>query len=201
MSTLQEHERTITDLFGQIPVVDLGPYNYWYAYLQEAVYCYFDKRYIASILVSSATVETSLFWEYFRKKHENLRGVVRIPELTLPLSDLFDHFRDSEIPLRLLLDSDEVDFFQSTKNAEGRKKRKEAINRLRYIKTRNKFAHAEIFEIVASLKLEQFRNTCRDFDQPYLMTEELENFSYSQLYKTLSFMNGFIALKKRNRKI
>jgi hypothetical protein len=199
MSSSSEDEKAITDLFGQIPILDRGPYQYWYAYLEEAVYCYLDKRYIASILVSSATVETILFWQYFKREHKNIKGAVRIPEMTPPLSELFDYLKESEIPLRLLMDEDEVVFFNNIRTIASKKKRKEIVNSLKYVKTRNKFSHADLFKVIALVEIEQFKKTGRDFNYPYFMASELKSIAYSQLYKTLSFVRELATLSVKTK--
>jgi hypothetical protein len=199
MPDICEHERIITDLFDKIQLLNIGPYNYWYTYLEEAVYCFLKKYYIASILVSSATVETVLFWEHLREEHKTLKGAVRIPEKTPPLSELFDYFKETAIPLRLLLDSNEFEFFKQSGSIRDAKARRKAFNNLSFIRTRNKFAHGEIFEITACLKLEQFKKIGKDFTEPYLKTDELESIPYSQLYRTLCFMNELLELKIQKR--
>jgi hypothetical protein len=41
MPSSSENRKVITDLFGEIRPLSIGPYNYWYTYLEEAVYfCY-----------------------------------------------------------------------------------------------------------------------------------------------------------------
>jgi hypothetical protein len=185
-----EHERIITDLFNEIQLLNIGPYNYWYTYFEEAVYCFLKKHYIASVLVSSATVETVLFWEYVRKKYESIKDVVVLEQTpkgklkteNLTLSLLFNEFVKTEIPLTQLLEENEREFFRSVQEIGDKNKRRSALGRLKFIETRNKFAHADLFGTIAKLKTEQFKNTCRNFNQPYLRIEELENTAYSQLH-------------------
>jgi hypothetical protein len=156
-------------------------------------------------LTSSATVETLLFWEYLRRNRELItrklkesgKGAVSFSTLArkeeiLSLAKLFDKLRNTEIPLKLLLDDHELESFKNMATMEDKARRK-AINSLSFISIRNKFAHGSIFDVVGQVIVKRLLRTGLTFEALGLTSEELEEMAYRQLTKCLLFMRGLSA--------
>lgn len=191
MSKFEERFSRINELNAQIKPLRLTPYNYDIKYRKEAIKCLYEHLPISCIVVSSALVEACLKWEHFRRKPEEERKVIRLEEFRQDtLGCLFKEFEDSDVPLGELLDTGDIEDLRN-----GEKK----INQVKYILTRNKFAHGDVFyQIVAPCGLiSGYEQDWEDYgidDYNEWLEATLETVAYVHLLKTLRFMKAFTDL-------
>jgi hypothetical protein len=190
------------DLFGWDKKIDnlvkaqarplrLTPLNWHIQYLDEAVECFHQNLPISCIIVSSTLVEVSLCWEKFR---QNPKKIISAEEFRRNnLNVLFSFFVDKDMPLEFLMDSDED--IVSLRKME-KKERKEHIRNIKYVKTRNKFAHGDLFDQV--IDYQTLLPTDKKEMGKYNIKEwqlggksGLRTVAYVQLSKTLRFMDAF----------
>jgi len=102
-------------------------------------------------------------------------------------------FEDSDVPLGELLDTGDIEDLRN-----GEKK----INQVKYILTRNKFAHGDVFyQIVAPCGLiSGYEQDWEDYgidDYNEWSEATLETVAYVHLFKTLRFMKAFTDLMRK----
>lgn len=166
------------------PRLRLTP-TYWHIqYLKEAIESFKNKQFIASIVLSSALVETCLYWEYIRTDPKYQKAGTVLPS-KLSLSDLVIIHEKTAVPLKILLDE-----------GESFKKPSET----HYIQTRNKFAHANVNHILDNPSIllpntesewDKFGIDKEEYLNAYIHGRGLENLAYVHLIKTLEFLKQF----------
>lgn len=190
-----EWNKKIKCLKAQVKPLRLTPFNWHSQYLDEAVECFLQGLSISCIVVSSTLVEVSLCWEEFRQKFIlNSAKIVSDREFDrVSLKTLFNFFLDKSVPLELLMDSDEDITALRKMNESDRKKQ---ISNIRYVKTRNKFAHGDLFYQVINLQplLPSNKKELQEYnikDWQLSGNLGLRTVAYVHLSKTLRFMNAF----------
>ena len=140
MSTINERISKINTLYSKIDVTELTRMRLSSTYLDEAVKCFTQNLTISSIVVSSALIERTLFFEKIRRQPQKAGETMRKPTL----GGLFKFFIEWN-PLR-----ENLIYGVERKNLElmiERDRSKSRINKeirnLRFIKTRNLFAHSK----------------------------------------------------------
>jgi len=161
-------------------------------YINEAVECFHKKLPISCIVVSSALVEVCLCWEHWRRKPEEQRKNIPSSEFeNVSLGSLFRKFLDSDIPLDKLLDFDEKEELGRLQHDKGRR---DYIKNLRYVLTRNKFAHGDLVHHISLCTLiSGHGKDWSDYgiDNEEWMNASLETVAYVHLLKTLRFIKAF----------
>jgi hypothetical protein len=168
----------------------LTPLNWHIQYLDEAVKCFHQNLPISCIIVSSTLVETSLIWERFR---QNPKAVREKDSRRLSLNKMFEFFLGTNVPLEFLMDSDED--IASLRKTE-KKETKEHIRNIRYVKTRNKFAHGDLFDqvidyqtLLPSDKKEMEKYNIKEWQLGG--KSGLRTVAYVHLSKSLRFIDAF----------
>ena len=192
MSKFSERCSRINDLNAQIISSKLKPINYATSYLEEAVKCFHERLPISCIVVSSALVERTLFWQ----------KIIEHPPKTLRegnLGRLFREFVDWDILLNSLLDTDErLDLKLKKEKGVTEYKIKKTISKVRYVETRNTFAHGK--ELLLPMPLTQLLPANSYASSEYgINSKEWWNptfttIAYVHLSKTLRFMKAFTDL-------
>ena len=167
------------------------PYNWHTQYLDEAPKCFHNKLPICCIVVSSALVETCLCWENWRRKPEEQRKHIKNNEFRSDtLTPMFKKFLDSDIPLNKLVDSDE--------DIETLRKLN-TIGSLRYIRTRNKFVHGDLFyniffpaTLISGHEKDWLDYGIDNFEE--WTRTGVDTVAYVHLLKTLRFIKAFTDL-------
>lgn len=200
MLRFDERCSMISDLNKQIKPLRLTPFKWDILYRNEAVKCFHQHLPISCVVVSSALVETCLCWEHFRRKPKEERKTIELDEFRfVSLNSLFDEYIDSDIPLESLMDTDEPQFtaIEDLKK-RSKKERREAISRIRYVLTRNKFTHGDLFYLRVSLSnLIPFnKEELIDYgiEDKEWWNPSFETVAYVHLSKTLRFMKAFTDL-------
>ena len=169
--------------------------NYTTQYLEEAVKCFNNCLQISCIVVSSALVERTLFWRKITLKSPERKSTMQFPQLR----GLFKEFVDWNILLNSLLDTDErLDLRLKKEKMVAENKIRSTISKVRYVETRNMFAHGK--ELLLSIPLTQllpaksyasleYGINSREWWNPNFTT-----IAYVHLSKTLHFMKDFIDL-------
>jgi hypothetical protein len=214
MSNFSERCARIKRLNGEIMPLELEGFKWDTLYRSEAIQCFQQRFRISCIVISTALVETCLFWELFRKDLDEKKKSAHKLKWD-NLTYLFKEFADSTVPLERLLDSDEniQDFRNDAK-----------IPNIKYILTANIFAHGGIINPISQISplipIDGHKFDRGDFFYPstYLTSllpfkkEELiaygiddyepilETVAYVHLFKTLRFMKAFTDLAIHRRK-
>ena len=192
MSKFVDRCSKIEYLKAEIKPLRLTLFNLHVPYLNESVESFRKNLPISCILVSSALVETCLCWEHWRRKPEENRKNIKIDEFRGDtLGFLFGKSVDSDIPLDKLLDFDEREELEKRQNKEKQK----YIKSVRYVFTRNKFAHADLVHnislctLISGYEQDWLDYGIDNFDE--WLNASLETVAYVQLLKTLRFMKAF----------
>lgn len=191
MSDIFEWKKKIDCLKNQIKPLRLTPFNWHVQYLDETVKCFHSNLSISCIVVSSALVETCLCLEHFRQNPKETIGLEEFRGDSL--NKLFDFFLDTDMPLEFLMDSDE-DIVALKKMKK--KERKKRISEIKYVKTRNVFAHGDLFYQVINLQtlLPYGKKELQEYgieEWKLSGTLGLRTVAYVHLSKTLRFMKAF----------
>ena len=199
MSDFFEWDKKIDCLKADVKPLRLTPFNWHTQYLKEAVKCFHEHSYISCIVVSSALVETCLCFEHFRQHPKDTIGLEEFRGDNL--RTLFDELLNSNIPLELLMDADED--IKEIRKTEKQTERRKKIGRIKYIKTRNKFAHGDLFYTIINLQSLLPFNEHELLD--YGINAEwkkvnLRPVAYVHLSKTLRFMKAFTELLNQKNK-
>jgi len=199
---LFKRKKKIDALNSQVKPLRLTPLNWDMKYRDEAVRCFSRSLPISCIAVSSALVETCLSREYFSHYPEEKVAKIMSQKFDKSsLTKLFEKYLCSNIPLESLMDSDEN--IEDLRRSKG-KDRSGKISSLRYIKTRNKFAHGDLFykeekwyRFAHRDLLPKKRQELSDYDIDDEEKENptLETVAYVHLSKTLNFMIAFADLQ------
>jgi len=171
-------------LKNEIKPLRLAPANLHVPYINEATECFHKELPISCILVSSTSVEICLCWEHWRRKPEEERKTIPIDEFrNVSLEKLFREFSNYDVPIDKLLDFDEREQLKKTGKLDTKS--------IRFIKTRNKFAHGDLFYHTSLATL--ISGHYEDWLDYGINGEEwanarLETVAFVQLLKTLRFM-------------
>ena len=205
MSKFSERCSIIDDLKAQVNQLGLTRVHLHKDYFDEAVKCFHKCLPISCIVVSSALVERTLFWQYRKQNPPKAGDTMRKPNLGV----LFKEFVKWDVLRNSLLDTDEQEDIrlieESKKKDCGIPKAifnnfiKYKISRVRYIETRNLFAHGK--ELL--LPVHTFHSLSHLLPaQPYASLEyginsrernkpTVETVAYVHLSKTLHFIKAF----------
>ena len=186
MASFLERCSRIDALKNEITPVQLSLFNLHVPYVNEAVECFHKELPISCVMVSSALIEICLCWEHWRRKPEEERKTIPENEFRkVSLEKLFHEFSNFDIPIDKLLDFDE---------REQLKAGKLDTKSIRFIKTRNKFAHGDlVHHLSPATLLSGYEEDWLDYG--IVNDEEWENASletvaFVQLLKTLRFMKA-----------
>jgi hypothetical protein len=205
MSKFLERCSKIDCLKTEIKPLHLTLFDLHIPYLNEAVECFHKELPISCIIVSSTLVEICLCWEHWRRKPEEQRRNIPNDEFKRDtLGPLFGEFLDSDISLDKLLDFDEKEELGKMEN----EKKLSYIKRVRYILTRNKFAHGDlVHNITLGTLISGHEKDWLDYgidNSEEWVNASLETVAYIQLLKTLRFIKAFtdflIETEKTKRK-
>lgn len=195
MSKFLERCSKIDCLKAEIKPLSLtpSPYNWHIQYLGEAIECFHKNLPISCIVVSSALVETCLCWEKWRRKPKEQRENITSDEFRSDtLGTLFCEFVDSDVPLDKLFDADEMESLGKL----GKEEKRKAITSVRYIMTRNKFAHGDLLHhiylpatLVSGHEKDWLDYGISDLNE--WLEASLETVAYVHLLKTLRFIKAF----------
>lgn len=217
MSSFSERGSRISKLNAEILPIRLQrgseftPFKWDTLFRNEAIECFQRHLPISCVVVSSALVETALIWElYQRKRGKEKKTDPNKFRGNYDLGALFKEFIVSDVPLEKLLDADE--------HLETLRKDFEQIPYVKYVSTRNSFAHGNIIfpatHLSPLIPLNGHKFDRGDFFYPrtYLShllpfnSQELiaygikgkepvfETIAYVHLSKTLRFMKAFADL-------
>jgi hypothetical protein len=182
----------IDSLKDEIKPLHLTLFDLHIPYMNEAVECFHKKLPISCIVVSSALIEICLCWEHWRRKPEEQRKNIPSDEfIHCTLTPLIKEFGISDIPLDKLLDFDEKEKLGKLENKE---KRTYLGNSIRYVLTRNKFAHGDLLHhIPLCLLISGHEKDWLDYgiNDDEWSNATLETVAYVQLLKTLRFIKAF----------
>lgn len=219
MSKFDERCSRINDLNAQIEPLRLEPIRYATSYLEEAVKCFHERLPISCIVVSSALVERTLFWQFIKQhtpkagdtmtkiKLPNRKG--KLKKCTPNLGFLFWKSADWDILFNSLLDRDEQTNIkgireEKAKVCEPEKTQKlerhlrDAFYNAKYVETRNLFAHGK--ELLLPMPLTQllpadtYASSEYGIDSKEWFKPTFETVAYVHLSKTLRFMKDFTDL-------
>jgi hypothetical protein len=160
MSKFSERCSTIDNLNAQTKPLTHILHSYDKLYREEAITCFHQRLFISCLVVSSALVGACLKWEHFWRKPEEERKTIQLNEFRQStLNNLFKEFiDDKEVPLEKLIDVHEdleesnEDFTKEEninvlRRLKVKRKFSKRINRIRYIQTRNRFSHGDLFHV------------------------------------------------------
>jgi hypothetical protein len=212
MSTFLAKCRRIKNLNNQILPLKLIGFKWDTLYRNEAIQCFIQHLQISCINTASALIETCLSWEYSRQRFAGNKVNVAKRHSRFTLNHLLKQLALSEVPIEKLLDADE--------KIEILRRYPEKIEDVKYVLTRNMFAHGDISHQASNLPRSApskgFRYYPGDFFYPstYLASllpsnkkelttydvngDEpiLEKIAYIHLHKTLRFMKTFTDLTR-----
>jgi len=100
MISFSDRCEKITSLFSEIDMSSLSNIRLLSRFLNEAVECFSQKLILSSIVVSSTTIERTLFYEKIRTTPPKGGETMRHPTL----GGLFKHFQEWGVLLENLLD-------------------------------------------------------------------------------------------------
>ena len=209
MPKFEERCSRIKNLNAQISSSKLERINYATSYLEESVKSFQNRLWISCIVVSSALVERTLFWQ--KMKLEPLRGGQTI-RYGANLGKLFKRLADWDILLNSLLDTDEQKDLNGMKERRAKESDTKKIqkwdgrigrifSKARYVETRNLFAHGK--ELLLLMPLTQLLPADAYAQSEYGISSEewwhptFETIAYVHLSKTLRFMKALTGLLKK----
>lgn len=219
MSKFSERCSRIDSLNAQIIPSRLTQINYGTSYLNEAVQCFHQHLPISCIVVSSALVERTLFWQFIRQhtpkagdtmkkiKLPNRKG--KLKKYTPNLGFLFSKFADWDILFNSLLDRDEQTNIKGIREKKAKVCEPEKTHKLerhlrdafcnaKYVETRNLFAHGK--ELLLPMPLTQLLPADSYASSEYHINSKewwnptFTTIAYVHLSKTLRFMKAFTDL-------
>ena len=202
MSKFSQRYLRINELKVQIISSKLEPINYATSYLEESVKCFHERLPISCIVVSSALVERTLFWQKIIQNPPKAGTGMRSPNL----GHLFKEFMDWGLLHNSLLDGDErlnLKLVKERKAKECDPKKAEKwdtkigniFSKARYVETRNLFAHGK--ELLVAMPLGHLLPADTYALSEYGINSEewwkptFETIAYVHLSKTLCFMKSF----------
>jgi hypothetical protein len=199
MPSFLERNSRLDVLKNEIKPLHLALADLHVPYMDEAIACFNKELHISCIMVSSALVEICFCWEHWRRKPEEERKNIPIDEFRhISLEKMFREFLNSDLPIDKILDFDE---------REQLKTGKLDVKSIRFIKTRNKFAHGDLLYhiplcILMSGHSKDWLDYGIDSDKDWFNTS-LETVAFVQLLKTLRFiktLTDFLIEKEKNVK-
>jgi len=192
MSKFDKRCSIIKAINTQITPLSLEPIYLHNSYRDEAVQCFNQHLPISCIVVSSALVERTLLWQKMRKN----------PPKTLregKLGGLFREFKDWNILLNSLLDTDErLDLKLKREKGATESKIMKTISKVRYVETRNLFAHGK--ELLIPMPLthllpaDSYASSEYGIESKEWWNPTFTTIAYVHLSKTLHFMKAFTDL-------
>ncbi len=206
MSKFDKRFSRISDLKAQIITSRLTQIKYGASYLNEATECFHQHLPISCIVVSSALVERTLFWRKMKLKPLKAGETIRYGA---KLGKLFKEFVDRNILFNSLLDADEqlnLKLMRERKskecNIEKAKKLDKYIekfpSKVRYVETRNLFAHGK--ELLIPMPLthllpaDSYASSEYGINSKEWWNPTLTTIAYVHLSKTLCFMKALTDL-------
>jgi hypothetical protein len=201
MLRFDERCSKINDLNAQIKSSKLERINYATSYLEESVKCFHNRLWISCVVVSSALVERTLFWQrinFWREmklKPPKAGSTMRFPNL----GGLFKDFRDWDIFLNSLLDIDErLDLKLKKEKGVTKRRIERAISKARYVETRNLFAHGKglllPMPLTQLLPADAYARSEYGIGSEEWWNPTFQTIAYVHLSKTLRFVKAFTAL-------
>lgn len=200
MTSFLERCSRIDALKSEIKPLHLTLFDLHVPYVNEAVECFHKQLPVSCIVVSSALIEICLCWEHWRRKSEGERRNIPEEEFSnVTLGKLFREFSNSDVQIEKLLDFDEREKLKTTGKLD--------IKSIRFIKTRNKFAHGDLVHHISLCTLISGHETdwldygIDSFEE--WANASLETVAYVQLLKTLRFMKtltNFLIEKEKKGK-
>jgi hypothetical protein len=198
MIPFSERCEKITSLLSEIDTSTLSDIRLLSRFLNEAVECFTQKLTISSIIVSSTTIERTLFYEKIRTTPPKAGETMRRPTL----GGLFKHFLEWGVLLDTLLDYEErLDIQLRIERGRSKKTIEKRISKVKFVETRNLFSHGK--ELLLSIHLshllphngEALSKYSIDFTE--WTNPNIETVAFVHLTKTLDFIKAYsVHLKK-----
>ena len=192
MSAFNERISIINTLHSKINVSELTRIRLSSRYLDEAVKCFSQNLNISCIVVSSALIERTLFFEKVRRQPQKAGETMRAPNL----GGLFKFFIEWDLLHEyLLFRIERLGLELMNERHRSRKTIAKEIYASRYIKTRNLFAHGKelLFPIPLSHLLpdnvESLSSYGIEFDEHF--NPSISTVAFVHLNRTLRFMRAY----------
>lgn len=192
MAVLDRRIKTINEVYSEIIFSELKRIRLSLKFLDEAVKCFTHGFPISCIVVSSALIERTLFYERRRRQPPKAGETMRHPNL----GKLFRYLIDWNILNEKLLFRIERLGLKSMKE-KGRSNEtiKNEILRLRFIRTRNLFAHGKdlLIPIPLSHLLPEEEEALSNYgiERDEHFNPSIETISFVHLNRTLRFMKAY----------
>lgn len=192
MSTINERISKINTLYSKIDVTELTRMRLSSTYLDEAVKCFTQNLTISCIVVSSALIERTLFFEKIKRQPQKAGETMRTPTL----GGLFKLFIEWDLlHENLLFKIERLNLGLMNERCRSKQTIDKEISRSRFIKTRNLFAHGK--ELLIPIPLSHLLPDNREALSSYgiemdeLFNPRIETIAYVHLIRTLRFMRAY----------
>jgi len=198
MSAFNERISILNTLYSKIYVSELTRMRLSSRYLDEAVKCFSQNLNISCIVVSSALIERTLFFEKIRRQPQKAGETMRTPTL----GGLFKFFIEWDLLRENLLYRIER-LNLELMNERGRSKQTidKEICGSRFIKTRNLFAHGK--ELLIPIPLSHLLPDNEEALSSYgiewdeFFNPSIDTIAYVHLIRTLRFMRAYSDFLKK----
>ena len=192
MSDINERISVINDLNSEIDISGLTRIRLSSRYLDEAVKCFSQNLTISCIVISSALIERTLFFERIRRQPQKAGETMRKPTL----GGLFKFFIEWDL-LRenLLYQIERLQLELMIERGRSKKAIDKEIFASRFVKTRNLFAHGK--ELLISIPLSHLLPDNTEALSSYgiewdeFVNPSIETIAYVHLNRTLRFMRAY----------
>jgi len=192
MSAFNERISMINDLNSEIDISGLTGIRLTSRYVDEAVKCFSQNLTISCIVISSALIERTLFFERIRRQPQKAGETMRKPTL----GGLFKFFIEWDLLRENLLSRIERENLElMIERGRSKKTIDKEIYSSRFIKTRNLFAHGK--ELLIPIPLSHLLPDNKEALSSYgiewdeFFNPSIETIAYVHLIKTLRFMRAY----------
>lgn len=192
MSAINERISMINDLNSDIDISGLNRIRLSSRYVDEAVKCFSQNLSISCIVISSALIERTLFFERIRRQPQKVGETMRKPTL----GGLFKFFIEWDLlreNLRYRIERENLELM--IERGRSNKTIDKEIYGSRFIKTRNIFAHGK--ELLIPIPLSHLLPDNREALSSYgiewneFINPSIETIAYIHLNRTLQFMRVY----------
>jgi len=192
MAVLDKRIETIKEIYSEILFSKLKRIRLCSRFLNEAVKCFTQGYSISSIIVSSALIERTLFFEKISRQPPKGGETMRRPTLGGLFINLIEWniLRDN-----LLFGIERLELELMKERGRSENTIKKNIRNLRFIETRNLFAHGK--ELLLPIQLSHLLPDVEDslssygIDWDEFVNPSIETISFVHLNKTLRFMKAY----------